>query len=103
MYNTSHLYLCIHVHSSKCKYRVDKSSSQCSNKSCSLNCGMYAVSGGGSNPEGFSSEPHFNMLVSLTDCTGTVESVAVTGLAASNLLMCSVSVMHRINVMHAYM
>lgn len=55
---------------------------------------MFAVSGGGSDRHVFNTELQFNMLVSLSDCTGTIESVVVTGDAASNLLMCSVSVVN---------
>lgn len=74
----SYIMVC-NVHSSKCKHRVERDSSQCSNEACSPG-----------DLDGFRCEPQFNILVSLSDCTGSMESVVLAGQAASSLLACSV-------------
>eukprot|EP00731_Ephydatia_muelleri_P029149 Em0020g793a len=55
-----------------CKYHVQEGSMACSNKNC--------IS------KEFSCEPHFDLRVSLSDCTGTISGVRITGQVAMELL-----------------
>ena len=55
-----------------CKYHVQEGSKVCSNKNCLS--------------KEFSCEPHFDLRVSLSDCTGTVSGVRISGQVAMELL-----------------
>jgi len=61
--------------STSCKFRVDDRATQCQNRSCPT-----ATSGG------FASEPHYNILISLSDYTGGVDGIRLAGQPASDLL-----------------
>ena len=90
--------------SSMCKYRAQPGATFCSNKNCpSASSGSLSSYGSTSSMTAsdlaqkeewdglFSFEPHFNLLVSFSDCTGGIEGVWLAGHAASSILGLTVS------------
>lgn len=69
--------LLILPYSDSCHFKVDKEATLCSNKNCT-----------GLN---FSSELHYNIMISLSDHTGGVSGVRLQGKPAVDLLKCTVS------------
>jgi hypothetical protein len=96
------LYSSFRAYSSACKFRVTTGptgSPSCSNKSCPSFHAPSSFTGGtasdyarwDSTNDRPSTEPHFNLSVSLSDCTGELEGVWLGGQVATDLLGCSVS------------
>lgn len=78
---------CICVCSTLCKFRIPQGVSECPNRNCPA-----ALGGGGrGGKEGFSTEPAFDLRVSLSDHSGSVEGVRLSGQPAVELLCVSVS------------
>ena len=65
-------------HSSVCKFKVLQEATECSNRSCST-----VLEGGA---ESFSVEPMYDVRVSLSDYTGSVDGVRLYGQQAVELL-----------------
>ena len=63
--------------SDTCHFKVDKEAAECSNKNCT---GLS-----------FSSDLHYNIMISLSDHTGGVSGVRLQGHPARDLLKCTVS------------
>ena len=63
------------VCSPSCKFRVNEGATHCQNRTCPT------VTSGG-----FASEPHYSILISLSDHTGGIDGVRLSGQPASDLL-----------------
>lgn len=61
--------------STSCKFRVDEGATYCQNRTCPT------VTSGS-----FASEPHYSTLISLSDHTGGIDTVRLSGQPASDLL-----------------
>ena len=61
--------------STSCKFRVDEGATYCQNRSCPT-----------VTLDAFASEPHYSILISLSDHTGGIDGVRLSGQPASDLL-----------------